>query len=93
MPKNGSAKDKATNKDNSITITGGTNLSEDQIKNMMGDFNENKSADEAKHKIAEAIHSLESSIYASEKFGIRQMSAQRGPNLDPARPDFEANFG
>lgn len=64
---NVSAKDKATNKENSITITGATNLKEDQIKKMMDDFNENKSADEEKKKAVEAKNSLESSIYQSEK--------------------------
>ncbi len=61
------AKDKATGKEQSITIQGSSGLSDDEIEKMKKEGEENAEKDkEAKEKI-EARNHLDSTIYQSEK--------------------------
>ena len=61
------AKDLGTNKEQSITITASTNLTEEEIQKMMKEAEANREADEKKKKEAEARNEAEQMIFASEK--------------------------
>ena len=64
---NVTAKDLGTNKEQSITITSSTNLSEDEIEKMMKEAESNKEADEARKKEAEVRNDADSMIFQTEK--------------------------
>ena len=57
-----SAKDKATGKDQSITITSSEGLSEDDIQTMIKDASKHESADKSKRQKIEARNGLDSQI-------------------------------
>ncbi len=61
------AKDLGTNKEQSITITSSTNLSDDEIDKMMKEAEANKAADEKRKENAEIRNEAESTIFATEK--------------------------
>ncbi|MGE5456428.1 MAG: molecular chaperone DnaK [Ignavibacteriales bacterium] len=61
------AKDLGTNKEQSITITSSTNLSDDQIDKMVKEAEANKEADEKKKIEAELRNEAEQTIFATEK--------------------------
>ncbi len=61
------AKDLGTNKEQSITITASTNLSEEEIETMMKEAEANKEADEAKKKNAEVRNEADSAVFTTEK--------------------------
>ena len=61
------AKDLGTNKEQSITITSSTNLSDDEIDKMMKDAEANKEADEKRKAEADARNDADSMIFATEK--------------------------
>jgi len=63
---NVSAKDKATGKEQSITITSGGSLSDDEIKEMVTDAENYAEADKLKKKIIETRNKLDSIIYQAE---------------------------
>jgi len=63
---NVSAKDKATGKEQSITITSGGSLSDDEIKNMVNDAENYAEADMLKKKIIETRNKLDSLIYQAD---------------------------
>lgn len=65
---NVSAKDKATGKENSITITGSSGLSDAEIEKMIQDAEANKYEDQEKKKKVDSSNSLDSTIYQAEKF-------------------------
>ncbi len=60
------AKDLGTGKEQKITITSNTNLSDEEIDKMMKDAEANKEADEARKAAAEARNEAEQTIYAAE---------------------------
>ncbi|MDJ1407747.1 MAG: molecular chaperone DnaK [Candidatus Midichloria sp.] len=62
-----SAKDKATGKEQKITIQSSGGLSEDEINKMVRDAEENASADETKKALIEARNHADSMIYSTEK--------------------------
>jgi len=62
-----SAKDKATNKEQQIRIQSSGGLSEEEIKKMMRDAEENSSADKARKELIEAKNQADSLIYETEK--------------------------
>ena len=64
---NVTAKDLGTNKEQSITITSSTNLSDDEIDKMMKDAEANKEADEKRKAEADARNDADSMIFATEK--------------------------
>ena len=61
------AKDLATNKEQSITITASTNLSEEEIERMRKEAEENKEADEKRKEEAELKNDAEQIIFQTEK--------------------------
>jgi molecular chaperone DnaK len=62
-----SAKDKATNKEQKITIKASGGLSESQIKEMMEVAEQNASADKQRRELADTRNAAESAVYAAEK--------------------------
>lgn len=64
---NVSAKDKATGKEQKITIQGSTGLSDEQIEKMVKDAELHKSEDEKKKKLVEAKNTAENMVYTAEK--------------------------
>jgi len=64
---NVSAKDKATGKEQSVRIEGGSALSDDEIKTMVDEAQKYKESDAKRKEEVELRNSLESSIYQAEK--------------------------
>ncbi len=64
---NVTAKDLGTNKEQSITITSSTNLSDEDIEKMVKDAEANKEADELKKKDAEVRNEADSMVFSTEK--------------------------
>lgn len=64
---NVSAKDKATGKEQKITITGGGSLSEDEIKKMQEDAEKHAEDDKKKKELVEARNHADTLIYTAEK--------------------------
>lgn len=61
------AKDLGTNKEQSITITASTHLSDEEIEKMVKDAEANKEADEKKKEEADVKNEAEQLIFATEK--------------------------
>ncbi len=61
------AKDLGTGKEQAITITASTNLSDEEIDKMMKEAEANKEADEKKKALADAKNEAEQMIFATEK--------------------------
>ncbi len=64
---NVTAKDLGTNKEQSITITSSTNLSDEEIDKMMKEAEANKEADEKRKQEAEVRNNADSIVFAIEK--------------------------
>lgn len=64
---NVSAKDKATNKEQHITITGSSGLSEAEVERMRREAEEHQVDDEKKKGLIEVRNTAETSIYTAEK--------------------------
>jgi molecular chaperone DnaK len=62
-----SAKDKATGKEQSISIKANGGLTDDEIKNMVADAEANREADKAKRELAEARNTAETAISSAER--------------------------
>ena len=60
------AKDLGTNKEQKITITSSTNLSDEEIDKMMKEAEANKEADEKRKELADAKNEAEQTIFAAE---------------------------
>lgn len=63
-----SSKDKGTGKSQSITISGSSGLSEEEIAQMVADAEANKADDEARKAIVDARNKLDSVIAQADKF-------------------------
>ena len=61
------AKDLGTGKEQAITITASTNLTDEEIDKMMKEAEANKEADEKKKALAEAKNEAEQMIFTTEK--------------------------
>ena len=61
------AKDLGTNKEQSITITSSTNLSDDEIDKMVKEAEANKAADEKRKEEADVKNEAEQMIFATQK--------------------------
>ena len=61
------AKDLGTNKEQSITITSSTNLTDDEIEKMRKEAEENKEADEKRKEEAEAKNEAEQLVFQTKK--------------------------
>lgn len=64
---NVSAKDKGTGKENKITISGSSGLSEDEINRMVKEAESHKEEDKKRKELVEARNQADSLIYQSEK--------------------------
>ena len=64
---NVTAKDLGTNKEQSITITSSTNLTDEEIDKMMKEAEANKEADEKRKQEAEVRNNADSIVFATEK--------------------------
>jgi molecular chaperone DnaK len=64
---NVSAKDKATNKEQKITIQGSTGLSDEEIDRMVKDAEAHKADDEKRKNLVEAKNQAENLVYTTEK--------------------------
>ncbi len=64
---NVTAKDLGTNKEQKITITSNTNLTDEEIDKMMKEAEANKEADEKRKQEADARNEAEQTIFATEK--------------------------
>lgn len=64
---NVSAKDKATNKEQKITITGSTGLSEEEVEKMRKDAEENAEADKKKKESVEVVNTALTLVTSTEK--------------------------
>jgi len=62
-----SAKDKATNKEQKITIQANGGLSDDEISQMMKDAEANADADKKRRELVEAKNNAEAMVHATEK--------------------------
>src|SRR5688572_17382997 len=62
-----SAKDKGTGKEQSMTITGGSSLSKEDIERMVKDAEENAAADHARREAAELRNTGETLVYSVDK--------------------------
>jgi molecular chaperone DnaK len=65
-----SAKDKGTGKEQSITITGGSSLSKDDIERMVREGEEHAAEDKARRESAEVRNSAEQLAYSTDKLLI-----------------------
>jgi len=64
---NVTARDKGTNKEQKITITDSTGLSDSEIENMVKDAEKNADADKARREKIDVKNQLDSVIYSTEK--------------------------
>jgi molecular chaperone DnaK len=62
-----SAKDKGTNKENSIQITGSGNMSDDDIKKAQAEAETHAEEDKKRREVVESRNTLENMIYQAEK--------------------------
>jgi molecular chaperone DnaK len=71
------AKDKATGKENKITIKANSGLTEDEIKRMVKDAEANKAEDHRRFELAQARNSADASVHQ-----IRKALTEHGATLD-----------
>jgi molecular chaperone DnaK len=64
---NVSARDKATGKEQRVTITASTNLNMSDIERMVNEANQNQAADQRQRELAETRNTADSTIYQVEK--------------------------
>ncbi|MFM7706946.1 MAG: molecular chaperone DnaK [Gammaproteobacteria bacterium] len=64
---NVSAKDKATGKEQKITITSSSGLSKDDVEKLVREAQENEAADKNRREVIEARNNLDNSVYQTEK--------------------------
>jgi molecular chaperone DnaK len=76
---NVSAKDKATNKEQKITIQASGGLTEDEIKQMVKDAEANAAADKQRREAVESKNQAEGLVHATEK-----QLAEHGANVSAA---------
>ena len=78
---NVSAKDKATGKENTITIKASSGLSEEEIKRMVSDAEANKEEDHRRFELAQARNTADAAVGQVQKtlkeFGEKVESADR----------------
>jgi molecular chaperone DnaK len=61
------AKDKATGKEQKVTITASTNLNKDEIERMVSQARENEAEDRRRRSLVEARNNADSLVYQTEK--------------------------
>ncbi|MHA2620144.1 MAG: molecular chaperone DnaK [bacterium JZ-2024 1] len=82
---NVTAKDLATNKSQSITVTGSTNLNEEEIQKRIREAELHQEEDKKRRKLVEARNTLDATIYQAEKvlreYGDR-ISSEEKENIE-----------
>ncbi len=81
------AQDKATGKSQEIRITGGSGLTEEEIKKMVRDAEENRESDKKRREVIDTRNSLDALILSSEKMikdGGDKISATSKAELETA---------
>ena len=76
------AKDKATGKENKITIKANSGLTEDEIQKMVRDAEANKAEDHRRFELAQARNQADASVHQ-----IRKALAEHGGSLDAAEKE------
>ncbi len=76
------AKDKATGKENKITIKANSGLTEDEIQKMVKDAEANKAEDHKRFELAQARNQADASVHQ-----IRKALAEHGSTLDAAEKE------
>ena len=74
-----SARDKATGKENKITIKANSGLTEDEIQRMVRDAEEHKAEDHRRFELAQARNSADAAVHATKK-----ALAEYGDKIDAA---------
>jgi len=64
---NVTAKDKATNKEQKVTITASTNLNKNEVERMVKEASQNQAADARRKELVEARNNGDSAAYQAEK--------------------------
>ncbi len=83
-----SAKDRATSKEQSITITGSTSLSKDDIERMVKDAEAHEADDKARREEAEVRNNADTLVYRTE-----QLVKEQGENLSgPEKESVESSL-
>jgi len=77
------AQDKATGKEQKITITASTNLSKQDVDRMVGEAQRNASADNRRREVIQARNEADTTIYQAEK-SLRDLGEKVAP-ADRAR--------
>jgi molecular chaperone DnaK len=77
-----SAKDKATGKENKITIKANSGLTEDEIQKMVKDAEANKAEDHRRFELAQARNTADASVHQTKK-----ALAEHGASLDAAEKE------
>ncbi|NJO06181.1 MAG: Hsp70 family protein, partial [Chloroflexaceae bacterium] len=77
---NVSARDKATGKEQKITITASTNLGKEEVERMVRDAESHASEDKQRREIVELRNQADSAIYSSER-----TISDLGEKVDPAQ--------
>jgi molecular chaperone DnaK len=88
-----SAKDLGTGKEQSITITGGSGLSKEEIDRMMKDAESHAAEDAERKEAAETRNIAESLVYQTEKFvkeNEDKISPEQKADLDSAVEELKA---
>jgi len=75
-----SAKDKATNREQKITIQGSSGVSKEEVERMKKEAEEHASEDKAKKERIEEKNKAEAMIYSTEKF-LKDMGEKIAPDL------------
>ncbi|MBS1162116.1 MAG: molecular chaperone DnaK, partial [Burkholderiaceae bacterium] len=76
------AKDKATGKENKITIKANSGLTEDEIQKMVKDAEANKAEDHRRFELAQARNQADASVHQ-----IRKALGEHGATLDAAEKE------
>ena len=79
---NVSAADKATGKEQSITITGGSSLSGDEIEKLVNEAKENEELDKQRLKVIESRNKLDSLAYQTQRLINEHSSTLSAETLD-----------
>jgi molecular chaperone DnaK len=90
---NVSAKDQATGKEQSITITGGGSLSDEDIQRMVDQASENEEADKLRLRVIEGRNKLDNLVYQTKKMSEEnsgKFNSELGAQLDAGCEEAEA---
>merc|ERR1711916_363128 len=85
----GHAKDKGTGKENKIVISGGKNLSEQDIERMVKEAKENEDSDKSKKEFIDIRNNADQTIYSTEKLMSEHKDKIKEEDLKEMESDLE----